>query len=101
MTSQSEFVRHIADEAKKYAQELAEATANPETVSEHDLALAILDAGDDQGWDRLTWTDDPDEYTASYGYDAEGNEFDPVPTPSAVEFAKYLLKRFDIVKKPK
>jgi hypothetical protein len=98
--SKQSFVKRVSDEAERYAQELAEAMANPQRVSEHDLALAILDAGDNQGWDRLTWTGDPDEYSASYGYDAEGNEFDPVPPPSALEFARYLLRDYDVIKRP-
>lgn len=94
------FVKRVTDEAASYAQKLAEATANPQQVSKHDLALTILAAGDNQGWDRLTWTGDPDEYTASYGYDEEGNKFDPVPPTSTLEFAQYLLRYYDIVKKP-
>lgn len=95
------FLKRVADEAEKYVREVEDAVRRRGQASEHDLALSILDAGDDQGWDRLTWTGDSDEYNASYGHDAEGNEFDPVPTASALEFARCLLRDYDIVKKPR
>jgi hypothetical protein len=100
MTSRSEFLKRISVAADHYTREILAAVETTGQVSELDLALSILDASDDQGWDRLTWTADSDEYSASYGYDDEGNEFDPIPPPSAVEFARYLLRHYSIVRKP-
>lgn len=55
-------------------------------ITPQEVALALIEVGDHQGWDRLTWTGDPDEYSAIN---------DDVAPPQTVEFAKDLMRRFD------
>jgi len=59
-------------------------------LTPEEVALTLVDVSDHQGWDRLTWTGDPDEYAAIN---------DDIPPPSAVDFARDLMSHFDLKKR--